>query len=225
MRPAQSVASVENDSRVVPNRDDGNSPPYASGTEASMKHPSNRELFEYWNARRGARPAPERDEIEPNAIRHVLADTFILAFEPHAGHPFRVAGTRVCALFARELKGEPFLDLWSAAARTEIRELLVTVTHETIGAAVGVSAKTAEISFDLELVLLPLAFQGRPDARVLGALAPYTPPPWLGRKVPRDLALGSHRYVGGAISSKRRPILPIEGRLRRGFLVYDGGQA
>jgi hypothetical protein len=190
-----------------------------------MKHPSNRELFEYWKVRRGTRAAPERDEIEPNAIRHVLADTFILAFEPHAGHPFRIAGTRVCALFARELKGEAFLDLWSAPARTEMRELLATVTHEIIGAAVGVSAKAAEISLNLELVLLPLACQGRPDARVLGALAPCTPTPWLGRGVMRDLALGSHRYVGGAVSSTRRPLVPIEGRLRRGFLVYDGGQA
>ena len=43
-----------------------------------MKHSSNRELFEYWNKRRGRRSAPERGEIEPGAIRHVLADTFIL---------------------------------------------------------------------------------------------------------------------------------------------------
>ena len=32
-----------------------------------MKHPSTRALFEYWNARRGSRPAPERCEID-----HVL---------------------------------------------------------------------------------------------------------------------------------------------------------
>ena len=70
-----------------------------------MKHPSNRQLFEYWTKRRGRRSAPERGEIEPGAIRHVLADTFILAFETGAGHPFRIAGTRVCALFGRELKG------------------------------------------------------------------------------------------------------------------------
>ena len=30
-----------------------------------MKHPSNRELFAYWNEKRGPRPAPDRAEIEP----------------------------------------------------------------------------------------------------------------------------------------------------------------
>ena len=74
-----------------------------------MKHPSTRELFDYWNARRGRRLAPERDDIEPGHIRRVLADTFIFAFDEGKGHPFRLAGTRVCALFGRELKGEAFM--------------------------------------------------------------------------------------------------------------------
>ena len=56
---------------------------------------------------------PSAADIEPGAIRRVLADTFILAFDEPAGHPFRIAGTRVCALFGRELKGEAFLDLWA----------------------------------------------------------------------------------------------------------------
>jgi hypothetical protein len=67
-----------------------------------MKHSSIRELFDYWNERRGRRAAPERGDIEPGDIRGVLADTFILAFDAPASHPFRIAGTRVCALFGRE---------------------------------------------------------------------------------------------------------------------------
>jgi len=49
-----------------------------------MKHPSVRELYDYWNARRGLRSAPDRADIEPGAIRRVLADTFIMAFDPRA---------------------------------------------------------------------------------------------------------------------------------------------
>src|SRR5882724_4487529 len=73
-----------------------------------MKHSSTRELYNYWNLRRGSRAAPERSDIEPGAIRRVLADTFMLSFDPQGGHPFRIAGTRVCALFGRELKGNAF---------------------------------------------------------------------------------------------------------------------
>ena len=82
-----------------------------------MKHAASRELYAYWEEKRGTRPAPERAEIEPGAIRGVLSDAFILALDRRAGHPMRLAGTRVCALFDRELKGEPFLTLWSSERR------------------------------------------------------------------------------------------------------------
>ena len=82
-----------------------------------MKHPASRELFAYWDERRGKHSAPERADIEPGAIRQVLSDAFILALDGGAGHPFRLAGTRVCALFGRELKGEPFIGLWAGASQ------------------------------------------------------------------------------------------------------------
>ena len=94
-----------------------------------MKHPSIRELFDYWEERRGGRMMPERAEIEPGAIRRALADTFILSFEPSSGHPFRLAGTRVCALFGREIKGEAFVHLFAHGARREMRELLAITLY------------------------------------------------------------------------------------------------
>ena len=60
----------------------------------------------------GPAQRPERTDIEPGAIRAVLADAFILALDRGAGHPIRLAGTRMCALFGREIKGKSFLDLW-----------------------------------------------------------------------------------------------------------------
>jgi hypothetical protein len=88
-----------------------------------MKHPSIRELYDYWNTRRGNRPAPARGDIEPGDIRTALADTFIVSLDQPAGHPFRIAGTRVCALFGRDLKHEAFLDLWSSQSRVMVRPL------------------------------------------------------------------------------------------------------
>jgi hypothetical protein len=38
-----------------------------------MKHAASRELYAYWQEKRGTRPAPERTDIEPGAIRGVLA--------------------------------------------------------------------------------------------------------------------------------------------------------
>jgi len=191
-----------------------------------MKHASIRELFDYWNARRGHRSAPERAEIEPNAIRRVLADTFILSFDVRGGHPFRVAGTRVCALFGRELKGEAFLDLWSTTVRRDIGELLTIIADESIGVVASAAAvNAAETAANLELVLLPLACQGRTDLRVLGALAPGEPPAWLGRSALCDLVLGTHRYIGHVTAAARHPATSLDRRLRHGLVVHDGGRA
>ena len=58
-----------------------------------MKHASTRALFEYWNEKRGNRPAPEREDIDPIAIRHALGDTFMLAADFVNEQRFRLAGT------------------------------------------------------------------------------------------------------------------------------------
>jgi hypothetical protein len=194
-----------------------------------MKHSSNRELFEYWNKRRGSRPAPERADIEPAAIRHLLADTFILAFAPPAGHPFRVAGTRVCALFGRELKGAAFLDVWAAPSRNSVSEVVAIAAHETLGVVASVSAASADnVWHDLELLMLPLINHGRVDARVLGALSLRDMPHWLAAGALGQLTLGTLRYVGGdapASSARHGVRARPKGRIRHGLVIYDGGQA
>ena len=185
-----------------------------------MKHPCIRQLFAYWNHLRRGRPAPERGDIEPVAIRSLLADVFILSFEPHAGHPFRVAATRVCALFGREMKGESFLALFSAHARNDMRNLIGVVTRESIGVVASL-CECDGAQPPLELILLPLAYDGRTDARLLGALVPCELPHWLGRRALGALDLYTHRYLGDA-----QPLrLPVEAprRARHGFLVYEGG--
>src|ERR1700730_13675156 len=90
---------------------------------ASMKHASSRAVFDYWTKQRGTRPAPERGDIDPTEIRYALSDTFMLAADFVDQLRFRLAGTRVCALFGREIKGEAFDALWSETSRTAIGEL------------------------------------------------------------------------------------------------------
>jgi hypothetical protein len=192
-----------------------------------MKHSSIRELFNYWNERRGRRAAPERGDIEPGEIRGLLADTFILAFDAPTSHPFRIAGTRVCALFGRELKGEPFVDLWAAASQPLVHDLLTVVASEATGAVAGVRAANLEgSSFEFELLALPLYHRGRTNARLLGALVPTNVPAWLGTSALGPLTLGTLRYLGPGIAVDAGPPVPafMNGRPHRGLVVYDGGR-
>jgi len=193
-----------------------------------MKHPSTRALFAYWNERRGNRPAPERADIEPAAIRHALGDTFMLAADFVNELRFRLAGTRVCALFCREIKGEAFPTLWSEESRKSIEELLTIVTNETLGAVAGLTGRAADGSeADLEILLLPLAHIGHARIRALGVLAPVIPPYWLGETPVVELELGTLRYLGPDLESFGAPRFAPStegGRLRHGFVVYSGGR-
>jgi len=193
-----------------------------------MKQASSRELFGYWVARRGTRVAPERGEIEPSAIRKALGDVFILEFDRVAGHPFRLGGTRVCALFGRELKNERFIDLWEAGSRAALADLVDGIADEATGVVASASGRTAEgWTQDLELVLLPLAHRGDTHQRMIGALAPLSVPPWLGSATLGALALGNIRYLDPAREAPTAARL-VAGNLtaarRATFTVYEGGR-
>ena len=193
-----------------------------------MKQTSSRELFGYWTARRGTRSAPERGEIEPSAIRRALGDVFVLEFDCREGHPFRLAGTRICALFGRELRNEAFLNLWDDDTRAQLAHLLAVVADETNGVVAAAQGRTAEgWSQDLELLLLPLAHRGDTHARMIGSLAPLAAPFWLGTSSLGTLTLGSIRHLNPALEAPTaaRLVAGTQGLARRAaFTVFEGGR-
>lgn len=193
-----------------------------------MKHATTREVFAYWDNCRGERLAPERSDIEPGAIRSVLCDTFILTFDSKAGHPFRLAGTRLCAVMGCELKDEPFADLWAEQSGKQIESLLKTIAEETVGLVASVSGENEDGQrLDLELLMLPLGHRGRMPARLLGALSPLRPPYWAGVKPVLHLTLGQHRHLGPNVDLIAAPhfhAAPMEPAQRRGFVVLQGGR-
>jgi hypothetical protein len=192
-----------------------------------MKHQSTRAVFEYWNKLRGTRAAPERGEIEPSKIRLALGDTFMLAADFVDQLRFRLAGTRVCALFCREIKGELFSDVFSDTGRKAIEELGAIVNEEAAGVVAGLLARTEEgHEAELEMLLLPLAHSGHARIRALGVLAPAVPPYWLGARAVTALDLVTLRHIGPEVKTRGLPHFgKIEGnRVRHGFVVYSGGR-
>lgn len=191
-----------------------------------MKHASSRELFNYWTARRGARALPERADIEPGAIRRALGDTFILAAERGGAHAFRLAGTRLCALFGRELKGEAFLDLWYAESRAALIDLLSAGAEDATGLVAGGIGRTSDgLRQDIELLVLPLSHRGDRHARVIGTLAPIGVPYWLGVNRLADLTLGTVRHLDPAWPAPSvARLVPAADAHRVPFTVYEGGR-
>jgi hypothetical protein len=162
-----------------------------------VKLAASRELFSYWNLLRGQRSAPERAEVDPGAIRGVLADTFILEVDASRRYPLRVAGTRTNALFLRELRGAAFLDLWQAADQSEVTSLLADVTDDATPVLAGASTGLRGLQpLELELLLLPLRHRGNTHSRILGSCAPTSMPSWIGLMAAAPLKLQSFRLLG-----------------------------
>jgi hypothetical protein len=154
------------------------------------------ELYGYWSRLRGARRAPERNDVDPGAIRGVLADTFVLDFDESRGFPFRIAGSRANAIFLKELRGLSFLELWRDADRKELDTILHCVADEAQPFLIAAEARPPGLgAVGVEAILLPLRHHGLTHSRVLGALAVHTAQSWIGLVGAGSMTLTSLRAL------------------------------
>ncbi|MCT4656562.1 MAG: PAS domain-containing protein [Cohaesibacter sp.] len=161
-----------------------------------MKHQVTRELYTYWDSLRGGRTAPERSDIDPAEIHTILGDTFILEYNDDHSQTFRLAGTRLCGSFCRELKGRNFLDLWRKEDLASIKILLAAVADDEAAAVIGFEGKTERNqTLSFETILLPLRHYGQPKSRILGAASPLEMPYWIGIWPLMDLNVTSLRLI------------------------------
>jgi hypothetical protein len=184
-----------------------------------MKHPSSRAFFAYWDDKRAGAAAPDRNEIEPGAVRELLGDIFVLSYQPAAGYPFRVAGTRVCALLGRDLKGVALTALFAPDSRREIEDILGIVAEETLPAVVGIGGRASDgAAAHLELLLLPFHARAHAPLSLTGLLAP------LGGTSGRTVgafSLMSWRTIG--VPARRfGPRALRKWSVVRGLMVYEG---
>ncbi len=146
-----------------------------------MQKQSTRTLYEYWNAIRGARSAPDRKDIDPTRIRDALANTFILELDESDGFSFRLAGSHLCSSYCRELKNRSFSGLWHERDHDAMETLIRAVTEDHAVALVTFQGSTAvhtKVSF--ETILMPLRHNGSTHTRLLGAMTALDDPYWLG---------------------------------------------
>ncbi|MDX3926982.1 MAG: PAS domain-containing protein [Shinella sp.] len=141
-----------------------------------MQTKTAREIHGYWNRLRAARPVPERCDIEPAEIGPILPDLFMLEHDAPAGLRFRLAGTRLCTRFDRELKGHDFAEIWSEETRSRIAltgETVIARQTPAVLLAAGYTARRERVL--AEVVLLPLRSETGAVDRIIGALSPLAP--------------------------------------------------
>jgi hypothetical protein len=182
-----------------------------------MKHPSNQQFFAYWNEKRGDARAPDRGDFKPDAIRQLLGDIFVLACDEADRYPFRVAGTRLCALLGRDMKDQSFPALFGSESRRDIQDIVTAVTEEMLPAVTGITATSAEGVAHLELLLLPFNHRAHVPLSMTGLLAPFE----TGHSRLQDFKLTSWRYLHPP-TERLVPRALRKLKLARGLMVYEG---
>lgn len=200
-------------------------------------------LFQYWNRLRDGRPAPKRSEVEPADIKSLLADTFILERDTRGQAVFRLAGTRLCAYYGRELKGFSFPSLWREKDQRLVSRLIHGVFDQksvVLIAFEGFSRSGRSNRF--ELLALPLD-GGVESPRCLGVISAVEKPFWLGADPITDALIDSIRVIDPEKELlNNRPAINVPslvpddleapetisalGRVRRirHLVVFDGGR-
>lgn len=193
-----------------------------------MKHVTSRELYGYWDRLRAGRSAPERSDVDPAAVRTLLGDLLLVEFSTLERHLVRLAGTRVCTLLGRELKGTALTDCFAQEDRQDLAAMLDHVAAAAQPAVSGIRGETLDgRSLNLEFLALPLRHRGRTHARLLGALTALEIPYWAGLTPLARLRLVTSRQLyreqgqgGREIDLVAPPPRVVTGRLR----LLNGGR-
>jgi hypothetical protein len=197
-----------------------------------MQQLTSRQLYAYWDRVRNGRIAPRRFEIEPAKIASLLPETFIAELTGLRSYRFRLAGTRICEYFGRELRGTDLMSLWSPKDRDAFASLLRTVsTDGAVGQVVFYAYTETHRRAKFELVLMPLTHTSDTINRVLGAVTAIEPPFWLGAApltLQEIIEVHLHWPDGAPVLTEPAPMAqPAASEIvhfaRRRFRVFEGG--
>jgi hypothetical protein len=200
-----------------------------------MQQSTSRQLYAYWDRVRNGRIAPKRFEIEPAKIAPLLPETFIAEATSLRTYRFRLAGTKICEQFGRELRGADLMGLWGPKDRDAFASLLRTVfVDAAVGQILFHAYTETHRQAKFELVLMPLTHTSETINRVLGAVSAIEPPFWLGSAPlthQEIIEIRLHWPDGGPAA----PSVPVSAAqpstsaaevvrlVRQRFRVYDGG--
>jgi hypothetical protein len=158
--------------------------------------------------------------MEPGAIRHLIGDTFVVGCDEPRRFPLRVAGTRICAMVGRDVKGEDFLALFARASRRRVEDFMGVAVEESLATVAGVTAFTEWRSpVHLELLLLPFASSVLAPQSITGSLVALGLPADSAPSALRDFSLVTWRHAGHR-TLRQRAVHRLA--LAKGLMIYEG---
>ena len=169
-----------------------------------MKHRNSHLLVGYWSRLRKGRDVPDQTDIDPRAIKRILASVFILEASDPARPLYRLAGTSHCDRYGSELKGTGFLTRWEVQSRNALSLLMKQSLTTKQPVCLSSLAATDDCGMvEVETVLAPLTFGSKTPTRFIGMTHVLgDPAALLGKPITFE------RLVASQFVTETEPMLP-----------------
>lgn len=171
-----------------------------------MKHRNSHLLVGYWDRLRKGRDVPDQTDIDPRAIKRILANVFILESSDTGRPLYRLAGTAHCEQYGGELKGMSFLARWESESRSALATVLrqaLRVRQPVCISSIGATENCGMV--ELETVLAPVTFGDGAPTRFIGmTLVIGDPTARAGQPITFE------RLLTSQLISEREPAAPID---------------
>jgi hypothetical protein len=205
--------------------------PTNSDQDTQMLHPGSRQLFRYWETLRAEKAYPRREDVDFAAIKAVLPDLVIIERDHlRKSFRYRLAGSRVCALFGANLTGSDVFSGWDHFETDVIRRHLEIALTRFQPAVVRMRLTTdREQQLAAELVVLPVQMQNSTRVQLIGGMFPFRPATGLGHINIAGRELVSARVIWTEhqgivpVAAESVPQRPLDRPVSRNFRLIDGG--
>jgi hypothetical protein len=200
--------------------------------DGQILHPGSRQLFRQWEMLRAERACPTREDFEFAPLKLILPDIVVIDRDfLRNSFKFRLAGTRVCALFNQNLTGHNTITGWDAFEADVISRHLLTVINQQQPAVIRMRLTTDRGQvIAAELIALPVQMRESHRIQIIGGLFPFRAAQSLGHSGILKRELVSARVIW---TEHQEPLQRAEPehspppirQTRRDFTLIDGGKA
>jgi len=160
-------------------------------------HPGSRAVFRHWEAIRGEAPAAHRDDLNLRQLGQFVSWLFIMERSPRSnGYIWRLAGSKLCDLWRRELTGSEVFMGWDRFERETVQRLLdgVTKNFQPCSMRLRLTTSLGQL-IDTEIVALPLQARDGQSVHIFGAAMPFREASTLGYDRITAVELASGRSI------------------------------
>lgn len=199
--------------------------------DGQILHPGSRQLFRQWEMLRAERACPTREDFEFAPLKTILPDIVVIDRDfLRNSFRFRLAGTRVCALFNQNLTGYDATTGWDSFESDVISRHLLTVVNQQQPAVIRMRLTTDRGQVvAAELIALPVQMRESHRMQIIGGLFPFRAAQSLGHSgiVKRELVSARviwTEHLQPLQRTEPESVVPPMRLTRRDFTLIDGGK-